>query len=233
MWWQIVLPIAFITAAVLAFKLIRHNQNKGDFKDGGGNLLGGHISLKGKSDEELADLRGEKLVNSNLRRLLHNDEYLLCNLLIPTNNDSNTEIDSIIISRKGIFVIEIKNWVGHISGNDVNQYWLQEYDDEDRNDKAIYSPVLQNQNHCKAVSKLLLNRFSINGYVVFTGFDDDDQIESKVTYDVKSFKKYYRSLNGDKLSKEEIKEIFQKLVKYLGSDNDINEYKEKLKNRIN
>ena len=61
----------------------------------------------------------------SLRPLLREDEYLLANLLLPLRNGHKTEIDCVLISRKGIF--SLKQRTGYyISGNDDDEYWHQE-----------------------------------------------------------------------------------------------------------
>ena len=79
--------------------------------------------------QEQRGIEGERAVISELYKMIENDEFLLHNLLIPLRNNHTTEIDVVLISRKGIFCIEIKNWVGKIIGNDESEMWIQEYDD--------------------------------------------------------------------------------------------------------
>lgn len=108
---------------------------------------------------------GEKIVDEHLRLLLREDEYLLANLLIPLGNGFDTEIDCVLISRKGIFCIEIKNWVGHISGSDEDESWLQKYDDPYMNDREHRNPAKQNKRHCAILNRVLYNRYDIDGAV--------------------------------------------------------------------
>ena len=52
-----------------------------------------------------------------------------------------------VVTKAGIFIIETKYWVGHISGNDKDEYWLQEYDDPNKEDEKHDNPIWQNKKH--------------------------------------------------------------------------------------
>ncbi len=51
------------------------------------------------------------------------DGYCLRNVYVPIKNGSTSEIDVVYITRKGLFVIESKNYSGFIFGNESNRYW--------------------------------------------------------------------------------------------------------------
>lgn len=57
----------------------------------------------GEAANDYAGRVAESSVNATLRELLRDDEYLLTNLLLPLKNGHKTEIDGVLISRKGIF----------------------------------------------------------------------------------------------------------------------------------
>ena len=61
--------------------------------------------------------QGEAKIRSTLRSHLNgNDYYLLCDLILPIAGGS-TQIDHVVISKFGIFVIETKNMSGWIFGD--------------------------------------------------------------------------------------------------------------------
>lgn len=97
---------------------------------------------------------GENEVASILNRL-PKDEYLVLNdVIIPTTKGSS-QIDHLVISVYGIFVIETKNYKGWIFGNECSEYWTQNiYGRKYR----LYNPVLQNAGHVRALRHIL------NGY---------------------------------------------------------------------
>lgn len=59
---------------------------------------------------------GEISVASRLNLLNHNDYKILNNVILQTKNGGTVQIDHIIVSVYGIFVIETKNYKGWISG---------------------------------------------------------------------------------------------------------------------
>ena len=144
MWWIILISILIPAISVGTFVVLiiisKIKHQHGDYNDGGGIHIGAHqrVSFFTPANDR-AGIVGEKRANYHLRTLLRNDEYLLTNLLLPLRNGEKTEIDAVLISRKGIFCIEIKHWVGHISGNDEDESWLQEYDDSYRKNKCNWT----------------------------------------------------------------------------------------------
>ena len=66
---------------------------------------------------------GEFIVNLNTRFFLDKKQYhLIKNVTLPTANGS-TQIDHIIVSRYGVFVIETKNMKGWIFGSPNQKIW--------------------------------------------------------------------------------------------------------------
>ena len=105
-----------------------------------------------------------------------------------------------MISRKGIFCIETKKWVGHISGNDEDEYWIQRYDDPYKRDKQHRNPVKQNLMHCFVLKRAIKNDYNIECAVIFAKLEDGTRINSNYTYSVREFKAYYRNQEDNKLS---------------------------------
>ena len=75
---------------------------------------------------------GEGMLNSFLSISLNKEEYqLLKDITLPTE-DGTTQIDHIIVSRYGIFVIETKNykgwiWLGTSKKMDTEHLWQETY----------------------------------------------------------------------------------------------------------
>ncbi len=71
------------------------------------------------------------------------------------------DIDNLVVTKAGIFIIEVKYWVGRISGNDKDEYWLQEYDDPNKEDVKHHNPIWQNEKHVehfKNIWKVFTNK---------------------------------------------------------------------------
>lgn len=92
---------------------------------------------------------GEKSVSLTLSAL-PKDEYIILNDLMLRNGNSTTQIDHIVISVYGIFVIETKNYKGWIFGNSNRDYWTQNIWG---NKYSFYNPIFQNQSHIRFLKK--------------------------------------------------------------------------------
>ena len=72
----------------------------------------------------------------------------LINPLLRLANGETTEIDVLTITRAGIFVFEIKNYYGKVTGNATDESWCQ---NANGNYRYFYSPVRQNLTHVTAL----------------------------------------------------------------------------------
>lgn len=235
MWWIVLIVVAVILLLIIVVIVASSSSyNKGDYNDGGGTQIGGdeNIPFFAPANDK-AGMWGERVTNYHLRPLLRNDEYLLANLLIPLRNGHKTEIDCVLVSRKGIFCIETKNWVGHIHGSDEDEVWVQEYDDPYMEDRHHTNPVIQNENHCSILERVLNNRYPVDNIVIFVDLDYWDEIDSKYVYSINEFKNYYRELNDDEINQEELKQIYQKLLRYVATEEELKKHREDVKRRYN
>lgn len=110
---------------------------------------------------------GERRVRATIRRRLNRREYRsLHDLTLPTL-DGTTQIDHVIVSRFGVFVIETKNLSGWIFGDERSRRWTQVLF---RRRYRFQNPLHQNYKHLKAVEKILdLEPRCLHSVVVFVG----------------------------------------------------------------
>lgn len=73
------------------------------------------------------------------------------NVTIPTPNGT-TQIDHVIVSRYGVFVVETKNMDGWIFGDEKNSQWTQSIFGRKY---KFQNPLHQNYRHTKALSEFL------------------------------------------------------------------------------
>lgn len=236
--WLIFLLIAISTVIIfliiIAICVSRSNHEKGDYKDGGGKQYGAsNQTTFFMPASEAAGVHGEKFANYHLRPLLRNDEYLLTNLLIPLKNGKTTEIDSVIISRKGIFCIETKNWAGQIYGNDNDEYWEQIYDDPYKENRRPKNPVIQNEKHCGVLDHLFHGHFTVEGAVIFVNSNAEYYVKSNSCFTIGQFKSYYRCLPDTQLTIDEVNRVFQKLSNHLGTQEQLERHKERINKEYN
>lgn len=105
--------------------------------------------LKGK--------RGETQV-AVLLSLLPKKKYKVINDLLIQSGGHSTQIDHVVVSVYGIFVIETKYYKGWIYGGENSEYWTQNIYGHKYH---LQNPLWQNQGHCKAIIKLIGNSNSI------------------------------------------------------------------------
>ena len=112
--------------------------------------------------------RGEAFVQNTIVTNFRPPHFhLLNNVTLPMSNGT-TQIDHILVSTKGIFVIETKNYSGWIFGDEQAKQWTQIlYQFR----KRFQNPIRQNFLHVKVIEQLLdfLPKDQIHSVVVFTG----------------------------------------------------------------
>ena len=83
------------------------------------------------------------------------ENQIFRNVYIPTDENTTSEIDLLVVSKKGLFVFECKNYGGTIYGNAQSPKWVQ-YIGREKN--YFYSPLMQNRNHVKNLHLFLASR---------------------------------------------------------------------------
>lgn len=95
---------------------------------------------------------GERHITKILSTLDPHENFLLNDLYLPKENGQTTQLDHVLISPKGVFVIETKNYKGWITGSEHSQFWTQtNYKRKD----SLYNPIWQNSGHVKALKEHL------------------------------------------------------------------------------
>ncbi|WP_104040183.1 nuclease-related domain-containing protein [Vibrio hyugaensis] len=109
---------------------------------------------------------GEFLVNRLLSKLPESDYTLIKDVTLPTS-DGTTQIDHIVVSKYGIFVVETKNMKGWIFGSARQKQWTQKIY---RHSSKFQNPLHQNYKHIKALETLLgCSEEHLHSVIVFIG----------------------------------------------------------------
>lgn len=110
---------------------------------------------------------GEMVVDFSAKLMLDGSVYhLVKNITLPTE-DGTTQIDHIIVSKFGVFVIETKNYAGWIFGGTHQKTWTQKFP---RSSRQFQNPLHQNYKHARTLSDLLgLENDIIHSLIVFVG----------------------------------------------------------------
>ena len=110
----------------------------------------------------------EALVRQTIQNYFQSPNYHLLNHITIKYGSSTTQIDHILVSRHGVFVIETKNYKGWIFANAKQATWTQVLY---RLKFKFQNPIHQNHRHVVAVRELLdfLPQDAIKSVVVFSG----------------------------------------------------------------
>lgn len=121
---------------------------------------------------------GEFKVNTRLN-FLGNEYISLNDILIKSSNGNTSQIDELVLSEYGIFIIETKNYKGWIFGNEKSENWTQVIFNEKH---TFRNPIKQNWSHVYALKNVLSEFPNIHYFpiVVFTGDATLKGIESTV-----------------------------------------------------
>jgi len=110
---------------------------------------------------------GEKFISFWFRRSLAPALYHICDDVMLPTDDGTTQIDHIIVSPFGIFVVETKNWKGWLFGSEKQAQWTRQYY---RSKKKIQNPLRQNHKHVLTLAEETgLSREMFHSLIVFVG----------------------------------------------------------------
>ena len=118
-------------------------------------------------------LSGEDRVARRLERLPHEIYRVVNDVMLPTVDGITTQVDHVVVSRFGVFVIETKNYGGWIFGNEKQRTWTQSFQKgyTGGSDKFHFqNPIRQNWRHIYTMSDCLkLPRRYFFNVVAFCG----------------------------------------------------------------
>lgn len=122
----------------------------------------------GRSKAYVFQNRGEARLSRVLNMRFLAPDFHLLNHVTLRLKDGTTQIDHVLVSRFGIYVIETKNYKGWIFADPHDRYWTQVLY---RARFRFQNPIRQNYRHVRAIQGLLdfLPSDVIRSAVVFTG----------------------------------------------------------------
>ena len=210
--------LAFITLLFFFTKIVDLNTKDEKDDDRTSREL-----FYGTSDEEFRNIKskndgeiGEEVIYHYLLKIGILERQILRNVYLPTNDDETTEIDILVASRRGILVLECKNYSGHIYGQGYRRQWVQFLGKGEK--YYLYSPIYQNRNHIRHVREFLgSGRTPIIPFTVVTPKGkwkvSDIQPNDHFIY-YYDFKSEYEKLPPDVLSNEDIKSLIELFKPY-------------------
>lgn len=153
---------------------------------------------------------GEFIVNVAAKLMLDKNEYhLIKNVTMPTE-DGTTQIDHIIVSKYGLFVVETKNMKGWIFGDPKQSQWTQKIF---KHTSKFQNPLHQNYKHVKTLESLLgLSDQQIHSLIVFVGESTfKTEMPANVTHGI-GYIRFIKSKTTTVLTAGEVTDIVSKIA---------------------
>lgn len=96
---------------------------------------------------------GEYFAAKQLCKLDNSKYFVINDLVFRKQNGLTCQIDHIVVSQSGVYVIETKNIYGYIRGAEKSKLWRSYW--KDGRDLAFDNPIPQNEAHIVALSERL------------------------------------------------------------------------------
>lgn len=174
---------------------------------------------------------GEFWAKQELKKL-PKDKYIVLNDIMVKQNNSTHQIDHLIISKFGIFIIEMKNYYGLITGDDYKDRWIQHLG---KTKNYFMNPIFQNYGHVKALEELL--DLDNKLFIPIVCFSNQAKLKIKtknnvvqLDYLVSSIKKYQNIILETDLEKIHNKIMDLNVVDKIERKNHIKNIRTKIKN---
>lgn len=153
--------------------------------------------------------RGERAVQNTIRQKLNPLIYVdLHNVTLPTK-DGSTQIDHLIFSPYGLFVLETKNYQGWIFGTEKQREWTQQIY---RKRSKFQNPLRQNYKHTQTLQELLgIGAEHVHSVIAFVG---DCELKTEMPPQVTrgdGFVAYIQSFAQHVWAPEEMQALIDKL----------------------
>ncbi len=159
--------------------------------------------LKGKIGEHWTKRTGEKNLDEKIYTQIHN--------VTLRTDDGTTQIDHIILSKFGIFVIETKNMSGWIFGDKFSSFWTQV---KNGRKNKFQNPLHQNYKHIKELQKIVeIDESNFFSVVIFTG---NAKLKTKLPENITdkySYIEYIKSKNDQIIDDENIEKFIETIEK--------------------
>lgn len=162
---------------------------------------------------------GENAVARRLRWLPKDEYFVINDLLLDRGNGYSTQIDHVVVSPYGVFVIETKNIYGYIHGSDNSKLWRSCWRNRDL---SFDNPILQNEAHIKALEGVLRDK-QIK-YIPIIAFSTNAELQVSVenTHVIywSQVRRLIRRYNEPTMTIEQAKQIYDYLKAVNDTDKD-------------
>ncbi|MBP5284656.1 MAG: NERD domain-containing protein [Kiritimatiellae bacterium] len=145
------------------------------------------------------------------------------NVYLPLNDGTTTQIDHIVVSKFGVFVVETKNYKGWIFGVRDSKVWTQSLSGRrGRSVKHVFqNPLHQNYKHlCALEEQVGIPRSAMKAVIAFS---DDVKFKTEIPAEVRHFSgvaSYIKSFQIQAIKDSQIDEIVSTLRDWDASVSD-------------
>ena len=171
--------------------------------------------------------RGEYSIFRGLESLQKCGARFLFNLYVPTVYGNTTEIDMVMISLNGIYVIESKNYTGWIFGHEKQEQWTVVY--KGGRKERLANPIKQNRWHINCLRNVLNADFPIYSVIVFS---DSCTLKKLTVFDqrivlgyrgetVRRILNMHNDENRHNITEQNVIDIYNQLCKFTQVDDAV------------
>ena len=153
---------------------------------------------------------GEARLARAIRRAVATDEHVTLHDLPLPFEDGTTQIDHVVLSRYGVFVIETKNMSGWIFGSERDAKWTQTLG---RRKFQFQNPLRQKRKHGRAIQTVLgLSQDQMHEFVVFVGSArQKTQVPPNVFFGARRFARHLASFTSQVFTPEQVTSFADRL----------------------
>ncbi|WOV86956.1 NERD domain-containing protein [Sporosarcina oncorhynchi] len=164
---------------------------------------------------------GEWVVKSKLKRL--GESYTVFHdVYIPNGDRGLTQVDHIVTSAYGIFVIETKHYAGWIFGDEYKSHWTQVIY---KKKTKMHNPIRQNYGHVQAlityIGQVQMQEVDVHSIIAFSPnstFKFKKEFTSAHVIQFTDLVKTIRQYKELRLSEAAVKNVNEKLTRLLAMD---------------
>ncbi|NCU18691.1 NERD domain-containing protein [Pallidibacillus pasinlerensis] len=160
---------------------------------------------------------GEKAVKREIEKLEKanpNTYFSFHDLYIPKKDGTYSQIDHVIVSEYGIFVLETKSYSGWIFGDAKQKYWTQViYQKKSK----FLNPIWQNKGHIKYLNEWLgdgYNNLTTHSIILFSSqanFKTDIKTDEAQIIYIKNLRKTLEQYREPVINKAKVETVVKKL----------------------
>lgn len=156
---------------------------------------------------------GEIMIIAHADKYLNDDYMLLHNCTFKDEQGRTTQVDHIILSVYGVFVIETKNYKGEIYAHQYQKQWTQKLGNHRYH---FQNPLHQNYRHVKVLETILsdlIESTHIHSLVIFTPKSEFKTALPQNVFQGSTWVKYVQSFQQPVITAMRLKRIRSRLEK--------------------